>query len=267
MTARQLARDLLPPLLFRQLRKRLHLAHDIVWEGDFDTWAAAAARCTGYHDEAIVARVVASTRAVVSGEAVYERDSKLFDHVEYSWPLLASLLRVAAVRGSLRVLDFGGSLGTTLRQNARYLRGLPGGIAWRVVEQRSLVEAGRREFTDEVLSFHETIGDAAASGIDVALLAGVLNHVEHPDAVMRQIQDTGASHLILDRTMIVDAPRDVIAIQRVPASIYAASYPVRKFSRARLTRELLEGWRVIEQWSCDLQPDPSSTSIGLFGER
>ncbi len=61
-----------------------------------------------------------ATRKVVAGEAVYERDSVVFDHLEYAWPLLACLLQIAAERRSLRVIDFGGSLGSSWRQNRRF---------------------------------------------------------------------------------------------------------------------------------------------------
>jgi hypothetical protein len=47
---------------------------------------------------------------VKTGEAVYERDSVLFDEIQYSFPVIAALLRVASAnKGKLNVLDFGGS--------------------------------------------------------------------------------------------------------------------------------------------------------------
>jgi putative methyltransferase (TIGR04325 family) len=180
--------------------------------------------------------------------------------------LLAALLRVALVDGRLSVIDFGGSLGTSWRQNRKYLDGLP--VRWRVVEQPGFVEAGRRHFEGDVLSFHLTIEDAAAAGdANVALLGSVLNWVEHPVQILDRLAATTVSHLILDRTVVTDASRDVISIQRVPAAIYPASYPIRKFSRRTLEALLANDWRIIESWTCEHQPDHRARFVGYFCER
>ena len=43
---------------------------------------------------------------VKKGEAVYERDSMIFDQIEYSWPVLFGLMWAAAQNsGYLKVLD------------------------------------------------------------------------------------------------------------------------------------------------------------------
>lgn len=266
MSIRRWIRLLLPPLVVREARKWVSFPGDIVFRGDYPDWESASADCTGYDDQAILAKVIEATRAVVRGDATYERDGQLFNRTEYSWPLLASLLKVAANQRSLRVIDFGGSLGTTLRQNQRFLRDLPGPLSWKVVEQQQFVEAGQREFQSDPLSFHSTIADAAAGGVDVVLVAGVLNHIDDPQSVMQQIAQTSAPYLIIDRTMIAPGERDIIAVQEVPARIYAARYAVRKFSR-RSFQSLLAGWTLIEEWDCELQPDPQSTSVGGFYKR
>jgi putative methyltransferase (TIGR04325 family) len=265
--AAQLTREYLPPVLLRALRRHVRLPGHIWWRGDYADWSSAAASCAGYDDVSILDKVVAATRAVVRGDAAYERDSKTFDEIHYSWPLLASLMCVAATRGSLRVLDFGGSLGTTMRQNSRYLALLRTDVQWRVVEQPAFVKAGKLGFEDDRLSFHSTVEEACRGGVDVALLGSVLNHVERPEEILGQILEAGAPYLILDRTMLTDRPRDHIGVQIVPSAIYKASYPVRRFSRARFLADLQNSWRIVEQWTCDLQPDPHSTSYGFFCAR
>ncbi len=59
----------------------------------------ATAAATGYDTDEILARVLAATRAVVAGQAAFERDSVLFAHQAYSYPILAALLRAAARNG------------------------------------------------------------------------------------------------------------------------------------------------------------------------
>jgi putative methyltransferase (TIGR04325 family) len=69
---------------------------------------------TGYDSEIILEKTRDALLKVKNGEAAYERDSVLFDEIQYAWPLLTSLMWVAAqAKGILNVLDFGGSLGTT----------------------------------------------------------------------------------------------------------------------------------------------------------
>ncbi|MDV3001980.1 MAG: hypothetical protein N5P05_003586 [Chroococcopsis gigantea SAG 12.99] len=67
----------------------------------------------GYDKDIILETVKNSLLQVKEGQAIYERDSVLFDKIEYSFPVLTMLLKVALENDSkLSVLDFGGSLGS-----------------------------------------------------------------------------------------------------------------------------------------------------------
>jgi hypothetical protein len=91
---KELARDWLPPVLVRWFR---HVrGGGIRFEGDITTWEEANSHCTGYNAEEILAKVLASTLKVKHGEAAAERDSVLFDQIEYAWPVLAGLMWAAA---------------------------------------------------------------------------------------------------------------------------------------------------------------------------
>lgn len=255
-----------PPVAVELLRRMSGRRGAVEFAGNYDSWDAADARATGYDSEEILKRVVRATRKVVAGEAQYERDSVVFDRIEYAWPLLASLLQVALERQSLRVIDFGGSLGSTLRQNRNYLGRLKIPFAWRVVEQENFVEAGR-EFADETLAFCRTIGEADEGDTDVVLFSGSLCYVRDPAFFLDQATSSSAKYLILDRLPLTEGSSDRIALQTVVEPIYPASYPVWLFSREKLLGSLLAKWRVIESWKCDLQPDTKSESHGFFLER
>src|SRR3546814_6742160 len=76
---------------------------------------------SGYSESAILDRVRTATRAVVAGEAAYERDSVLFDKADYPFALITALLRAAASADMrLDVIDFGGSLGSTYRRSEEH---------------------------------------------------------------------------------------------------------------------------------------------------
>jgi putative methyltransferase (TIGR04325 family) len=258
-------KDFLPPVFSNLIR---HVAGrvPVTFSGDYGTWSDALEDAEGYDAGEILGRVVAATRKVVRGESVFERDSVLFDRVEYSWPLLACLLQVAVEAGSLRVIDFGGSLGSTLRQNARYLKRLSLPIVWHVVEQQAFVRAGNQEFADETLRFFETIDAASTFGANVVLFSSSLCYIEDPAAALDGAALSGARYLIIDRLPILSGAKDRIMLQKVREPIYNASYPIRMFAADGLLDGLLARWRLIETWDSDLQPDPKSRCVGFFME-
>src|SRR3954462_15124415 len=113
------------------------------WSGHYKNWQEALSLTKGYDASAILEKVKSAVLKVKNGEAVYERDSVLFDKIEYSWPLLSALLWIALKKiNELSVVDFGGSLGSSYFQNKMYLRTLKK-LRWNVVEQKNFVEAGQ----------------------------------------------------------------------------------------------------------------------------
>src|SRR5262245_48098510 len=91
--------------------------------GNYSTWSEALAESTGYYLPEFVERTRLAALQVKRGEAVYERDSVLFDRIQLSFPLLAALLRAAVEnRGALTVFDFGGGFGTSYFQCRGFLQ-------------------------------------------------------------------------------------------------------------------------------------------------
>jgi putative methyltransferase (TIGR04325 family) len=233
----------------------------VTFEGDFATWDDATAASTGYGERSILSRVTEATMKVLRGEAVYERDSVLFDQIQYSWPVLAALMWAAARSGSrLSVLDFGGALGGGYRQNRRFLDGLAE-VKWGVVEQPHYVAQGRALLENEQLQFFDTIDECAVKlRPNVIVLGSVLQYVPDPDRVLHELERTPATVMIIDRTPFASIQQDRIIVQRVPPSIYEASYPCRVFSRERL-RRALSSWSILETFAC--AEGAMSTDAGL----
>lgn len=230
-TSLRVLRDLLPPLVARPLARRFL---GVRYTGSYATWAEAQRASRGYDAPDILEQVLAAARVVRDGKAAYERDGVTFQEPAYRWPLLAALLAEAARHdGRLRVLDFGGSLASVYFQHRALLRGLKE-LRWAVVEQAAFVEAGRREFANEELTFHPTLAEAAAMGPHVILFSGVLGWIAEPHAMLAETIALEPPAIILDRTPMTGDARDVAKVQRVPASIYRASYPCWFLSRARV---------------------------------
>jgi len=241
---KDVARDWLPPVLARWLRRVRGMA--VSFEGDFATWEEARAHCTGYDGEVILARVLASTLKVKHGEAAFERDSVLFDEIEYVWPVLAGLMWAAARNGGkLNVLDFGGALGSAYFQNKRFLQSLSE-VRWNVVEQPHYVDAGQTHIQDERLRFYKTIESCLAENQpNVIILSSVLQYLASPDDIVKQLNKVGATCLIVDRTPFSGSEDNKLIIQHVPPSIYKASYPMWIFSRLKFEQKFAANWNVV----------------------
>jgi len=264
-------RDLLPPVVGRWLHD-LRGRHLRYLDCPTD-WALASKRSSGYDQPDILERVATATREVIAGRAHFERDSVLFHRPEFRFPVVAALLHVASLNGGrLSVVDFGGALGSAYWQSRPLLSGLQT-VDWRVVEQSHYVERGRREFTTDQLSFHDTIADAAGTlGHGLALIGGALQFLESPKELLQCLAATQLSHLLIDRTPISQALDDRLCIQRTPKEIYPATYPSWIFSEARLLERLRPHWRVLADVGCDEGPCRTSGGFefefrGLYLER
>lgn len=241
---RRAARRLLPPVALDLLRRSLALG--VSFSAPQRDWAAARAASGGFDDEAIVRRVADATQAVVDGRAIYERDSVLFDRIQYAFPVVATLLRAALERPEgLNVLDFGGSLGSSYRECRPFIPACVAPLRWIVVEQPAFAACGRSRFTTAELGFTESVSEADFAGpLDVALFSSVLQYLEHPAAAIRDVLQHQPAYVVLDRTIVNLSATDRVHVQRVPARIYRASYPVRSFSEARLTASF-EGYELL----------------------
>lgn len=187
----------------------------------------------GYDTDRILEKVRHALLKVKTGEALYERDSVLFDEVQYSWPLLSALLWIASCGGNrLHLIDFGGSLGSSYFQNRRFLAHLSE-WSWNIVEQANFVACGKREFEDGILAFYTTIAECrAARPCNAVLLSSVLPYVENPHQWLDSIVAEGFEYILIDRTpLLLRGERDRLTVQTVPAHIYQASYPTWFFAK------------------------------------
>lgn len=252
------AKDWLPPALLRWARKIIHgRGGRISFEGDYTTWEEAAARCTGYDAAPILVKVLDATLKVKRSEAAYERDSVVFEEIEFAWPVTAALMWAAAQSGGrLDVLDFGGALGSSYFQNRTLLANLPE-VRWSVIEQVHYVEAGREHIQDDTLRFYSSIDSCLAENKpNVVLFSSVLQYLPQVERVIKQIDDSGATTLIIDRTPFSDELVNKICVQHVPDSIYRASYPMKIFSLNVFMGNFVN-WEVVAKIPC---PEGSLTT-------
>ena len=209
----------------------------VIFSGNYPSWEAARKASSGYDAEVILERVKTASLKVKHGEAVYERDSVIFDRIYYSFPVLSGLLRVALEQqGKLSVLDFGGSLGSSYYQCRTFLSSLSY-LRWSIVEQPHFVACGKEFFEDEVLRFYNSIDDCLrVESPHIILLSGVIQCLENPCDFIKHLIDYQFSYILIDRTAFTVEGNDRLTVEQVPASIYPASYPAwfldqRKFMK------------------------------------
>lgn len=226
-------KEWIPPILLRIMR--LVYGGGTQFEGNYASWGEAAAKCSGYDGEHILTKVLDATLKVKRGEAAFERDSVLFDAIEFDWPVLAGLMWVAARNdGRLSVLDFGGALGSSYFQNRKYFENLSR-FHWGVVEQVHYVEAGKKYLQDQRLRFYKSTEECVADiQPNVILVSSTLQYIEKPYELLNEFVNEDVDVLIISRTPFVEDGNDIIAIQTVPASIFSATLPCWLFSKSKV---------------------------------
>ena len=228
--------------------KRFH-GEQFDYRGNYASWQEAQQASGGYDSDLILNKVRDALLQVKRGEAVYERDSVLFDEVQYSWPLLAGLLWVASQNGNrLNLIDFGGSLGSSFYQNKALLAHLAE-LQWSIIEQQNFVACGQKYFETEQLRFYRTLDDCMAEQHpDTMLLCSVLPYLEKPYKLLQEVIDRGFSFIIVDRTPVFEDGDDRITVQNVPPTIYKASYPAWFLNKAKLCRFLEPAYELVAEF-------------------
>lgn len=236
-TLKQLVKSCIPPVLLSALRRK-------EFRGRYANWEAALADCPdNYSSDIVLERVQRSLAAVRDNAAVYERDSVLFEQVEYSYPLLTGLLLAAQSNNNhLSIIDFGGSLGSTYFQNRLFLKKFSS-VRWNIIEQPNFVTTGKAEFQSDELRFFGTIDECMSEpgGSNVLLLSSVLQYLESPIQTLIDISQTvSPQYIIIDRTPLqTGSDDDELTVQHVPNSIYPGiCFPCWLLSRSRLLRAL-----------------------------
>jgi putative methyltransferase (TIGR04325 family) len=214
------------------------------WFGDYKTWEAAQSDCEGYDTEEILQKVVDAARQVKENKAAYERDSVLFFEKEENEFVVQAIKKAQNTEGVVRVLDFGGSLGSTYFQNRTFILQLE---KWCVVEQEHFVALGKKEFEDSILSFELNIETAYPKiKPQIILLNSVLQYLDTPYEIIKSIEKLPIDYLLIERTPVADLPKDKITKQIVPNYIYKANYPSWIFSEKLMENTLLKNWEIIE---------------------
>lgn len=222
------------------------------FRGEYPDWREASRQAGGYAAGIILEKVLAASLAVSRGEAAYEQDGVLFAEARPDRPLIDALQKVRDdCGGRLRVIDFGGALGSTYWRHRDWLCRIPA-LRWDVVEQAQFVEAGRKHFDHAPLRFFNTVAEAEASSPHELLLCSTtLQYLEDPFAILREWQEAGWTYLLFNNLPLHESGPDTVRVQHVPPHIYPASYPVWFFNREKFVASLSDRYELVRQFSSE----------------
>ena len=259
-------REFLPPIAYKILRELTGS-----WRGNYPDWKTAQKKSIGYDSDIILHKVRDSLLKVKNGEAEYERDSVLFDRIEYSWPLLSVLLWSALQnKGVLDLVDFGGSLGSCYYQNKKFISNLKE-VHWNIVEQDEFVKMGRRDFASKQLSFYNSIEECFSDyNPSLLLINSTLSYIEEPYSLLQRLLKQNFKHVFFDRTPFFNDSinKDRITIQKVPSSIYPASYPAWIFNKPNLVDFFNKsGYELVEDFYTNDMPGFGFCFQGLIFQK
>ncbi len=192
------------------------------WSGIYDSWAEAEKYSIGYEGKHILEKCKKSLLKLKKGEAVFERDGVLFDKVQYNWVLLSFLQKsIIFNKGELNLLDFGGSLGSSYFQSKLFLEGVKT-INWCIIEQDHFVTSGKHHFENKELKFFYTIEESAKIiKPNIILLSGVLQYIEKPYELLKELKQLSAQYIVIDRLSINETDKDIVSVQNVDPQFYA----------------------------------------------
>ena len=223
------------------------------WKGNYSSWNEARMKSSGYNSALILEKVKDAVLKVKKGEAVYERDSVLFDEIHYSEKILNTFNIIAKQHNSeLHVTDFGGSLGSSYFQY-RNLIDRNCKLKWNVVEQPHFVECGQEFISDERINFYLNLDEALKNSQNhLLLLASVLQYMEKPYSFIEELMQYNFDCIIIDRTAFIKGGKERITIQYVPEEIYKASYPAWFFDESKFVNAFSNKYLLTDNFMSDV---------------
>jgi putative methyltransferase (TIGR04325 family) len=219
------------------------------WFGDYSSWSKANVEAGGYDKHNILERTRDALLKVKAGEAVYERDSVIFEKRELPYSLIAFLKLSASLKKKpLNILDFGGSLGSTYYQISDFLTS-ENCASWNIVEQEHYAACGKANFQDETLKFYSDIDECLAENeIDFVLLSGSVQYLPEPHIFLQKLAGYGFDFILFDRTAFNAANNDRLTLQVVPPEIYQASYPAWFFHQEFFLSHFSSVYKVVAEF-------------------
>lgn len=219
----------LPNFIIKKINSVLKRNIKIV--GSYDNWRDAILNSNTYSNKEIFIKSKKSFLKVLNNEVSFERDSVTFASEKLNKPLISLLekIRKNNKKKFLKVLDFGGSFGSTYFQNKKILQNYSN-YQWDVIEQKKIVDFANKTLKIKNLNFYKSINYYVKNNNpDLILFSSVLHYLEFPFKIIEKLLKEKVNYVVVLKTPFTKNSSQ-IKIQVNPEHIYKANYPVRIFN-------------------------------------
>tara|TARA_B100000686_G_C16766508_1_gene962181 strand:- start:188 stop:1003 length:816 start_codon:yes stop_codon:yes gene_type:complete len=237
--------------------------------GPYESWQKALDEVKGYQDKELQEYLYNQALKVREGKAVYERDGVLFDQIQRSWPLSLSIVMASRIlhKDNINILDYGGSYGTTAKENEIIESALGIKLNWQIIENEYLVSQAKKSFTTDRIRFFYDLEEITKQSLitDIVLFGSCIQYIEHPYKLIDQINtNISPSFFLFDRTSFSDNGKENIYKQIVKIK-YKASYPVHALCEGDFLQFFRDNkYNNIFSWDCDKIPESNQYFRGFF---
>lgn len=261
MSAKEMLRGITPPIAWDAIRKFKsppppnRSPHLPSLEGPFSSWQDAVTHSNGWDDPKITKKTLESALRVRDGHSEFEQDGVVRPNIIYSPTGLAFILLMVGRQqeGPIRVIDFGGGLGTHFYQHRKLFESMQRSFSWNVVERPDIVQLGKQHFETLSLRFFSEVADIQdATGF---LSSGGVQCLADPHALLDTVCKSGVPTIAIDRLLIsTEENEDRLFVQHPdPTVYYAATYPVWCFSLDGFIRRFeARGYRLVDRFTGNL---------------
>jgi putative methyltransferase (TIGR04325 family) len=223
----------------------------VVWQGPFNSWKEAdvyAQKIFGnYSNNSILKKVIKAANIAKKKRGSYERDGCVISSLEYGFHIISIIFYhyYNNKKKNYKVLDVGGSLGSTFYQNKKFLFLLKK-LSWSVLEQKNFAEYGNLNLNEPKLNFFSNIDKALLKKYDLIIMSGSLQYLENYKEIFEKLIKSKPKYIILDRTIeSANNEKTKIFVQINPKKLIESSYPVRIFNQKDLFLPLKYNYELI----------------------
>jgi putative methyltransferase (TIGR04325 family) len=207
------------------------------YSGPYRSWIIAQRKSIGYNDSNIISKVRKSALIAKNSKSKFEIDSIIFSKPYRNIKFEKILANLAKKKKSIKIIDFGGSLGSTYYRY-RDIFSSQKKVKWSIIEQKAFVEIGKKEFKDKNLDFYynleEFINKNINKQIDIFLLSSSLQYIKNYKKIINKVNKLNVNYVIILKTPMKLSKKNEIYVEKVPEQIYGTSYSSWVFSKVKL---------------------------------
>lgn len=215
---------------------------NVKFAGPFKNWNEANINSSGYQNKDYFNKVLRNILFSMDIDNIYERDSELV--YDKKCPLRIINFINRNFKNKLKVIDFGGSLGSFFFQNKSKIKSKS--IKWAIYEQKSLSKIGKKFITHKNIFFLNKMIEIKRLKPHVVLFSSVLEYLHNPKKHINDLlKIKSIRFVIIDRLLISNSNIDEIYVQKNPKKYFSMNYPCRIFSKRNFLLNYFKNLKLI----------------------